>query len=154
MKKQKSKFRFNVVDVIVIVIVIALVGILYFEFFAPREEVLSKEVKIQYVIGIDSLDKEYIDEVVESRGGRICDKFSGEDIGEVLSVVTCPASFVPLNADAYDYYNVLIKVEANAREAEGFFEVSGTEIKSGQPIYFTTSLFTGVGYCTSFQVVE
>lgn len=187
MKKQKSKFRFNVVDAIVIAIIAVLACFLYFKFFTPREETLSNDVKIQYVLGINSLDKEFIDEIYESQGGRIFDKFSGEDIGEVLSVVKSPASFQSLNMETgedvyeyypaindpddtgieyvdeeseyekeliYDYYNVLIKVEADAQEEEGFFTVSGTEIKSGRAVYFTTSSYTGMGYCTSFQVVE
>lgn len=187
MRKQKSKYYFNIVDVIVIAIVVALLCFLCFKFFAPREEVLTDEVKIQYVLGINTLDKELLDEVVESRGSRIIDKLSGEDIGEILSVVRLPASYEQLNVETgeeiyeyypeinnpddtgveyvdeeseyekeplYDYYNVLIKVEAYAREEEGFFDVSGTQIKSGRAIYFTTSSFTGMGCCTSFEVVE
>lgn len=88
-KQQKSKYRFNIVDVLLILVVVAIVFVVYY-FVAGRSENGSQsENTIRYTIELKTVDKDYLDNITV--GDKVIETIRNRTVGKVVDVEIEPS---------------------------------------------------------------
>ena len=139
MKKQKSTYRFNFVDVLVILLLIGVVGGVYY-FISGKNSTNSgfgsaDKKKVEYVIEVKTLDKEYVDNI--SVGDKMYETVKHGFIGTVKSVEISPAWTITTNdvtgETGIAYYPVINPREEDLvpEESESTEAVEDTEAVEG-----------------------
>lgn len=94
MKKQKSKYRFNLIDALLIVLIIAVLGAIYY-FVSGENGIFSKksnnEHKMQYVIELKTVDKDYIDNLENSINKEVVETIRNGVIGKLVGIEVEPS---------------------------------------------------------------
>ena len=181
MIKQKSKFRFNFIDVLLIVLIVLIIGIAYY-FLSGKNNAINKSKSldlndgsvVQYVVELNEIDKDFIKYI--NVGDVVFDTYTETNIGEIVNVTVAPAwktttnletgetkktEYPVLNPDAeseadfmYDYYNVRVTIQADMEYTGSSYAVNDYSVVVGSLIDFQLNDFAGQGYCISFDVIN
>ncbi len=94
MKKQKSKYRFNLIDALLIVLIVAVLGAIYY-FVSGNNGLFSGKStnvhKMQYVVELKTVDKDYIDNIENSVNKEVVETIRNGVIGKLVDVSVEPA---------------------------------------------------------------
>ena len=153
MKKQKSKYRFNLIDVVLIVLIIAVLGGIYY-FVSGNDGIFSRksdenEHKMRYVVELKTVDKDYIDNIENSLNKDVIETIRNGVIGKLVGVDVSPAWTVTTNIQTGEmkksYYpainrpDVIVEqeesVEDNLTEEEIGETVTDEISEEEEPIY-------------------
>lgn len=99
MKKQKSTYRFNFVDVLLILLVVGVIGGVYY-FISGKNSTNAgfgnaAKQKVEYVIEIKTLDKDFVDKI--NVGDKVYETVKHGFIGTVKDIEIAPAWSITTN---------------------------------------------------------
>ena len=99
MKKQRSTYRFNLIDVFVILLIIGVIGGVYYFVSGKNSTKIgfgsADKKKVEYVIEIKTLDKDFVDKI--NVGDKVYETVKHGFIGNVKNVEISPAWAVTTN---------------------------------------------------------
>ncbi len=135
---EKTKHRFNFIDVLIIVAILATAAILVKIFIVDdKSEVQNKNAQIQYVIRTDMLSEEMTDNV--AIGDVVFDYSSGKEIGYVTACDARGATYTGTSSDGTPVVSEIvgkkvlyITVEASATVYDDGYLVGGVSVRVGE----------------------
>ncbi len=133
---EKTKHRFNFIDVLIIIAILALSAVLVKIFIIDEQnEVREKNAQIQYVLCTDSLSEEMSDNV--TIGDSVFDYSSGKEIGKVTACDVRNATYTGTSADGTPVISEIvgkkvlyITVETTATVYDDGYLVGGVPIRA------------------------
>ncbi len=140
-KQQKSKYRFNIIDVLLILVLIAVIGVIYY-FVAGRDDKASQGEKIiNYTIELKTVDKDYLDSI--QIGDKVIETVRNRTIGKVVDVEYGPSWAVTTNTETgemiksyYPAINLPLQEEPGDEEqGEQGALLEEEEISEIEPVY-------------------
>ena len=93
-KQQKSKYRFNIIDVLLIVVALAVAAVAYY-FISDKASGGGKDNTIRYTVELKDVDKNYIDSILE--GDTVIETVRNRTVGKIVDVEVTPAWIITTN---------------------------------------------------------
>lgn len=101
MEKQKSKYRFNIIDVLLIVLILGVLGGIYYFVSGDGGAFLKGAIKdthdVRYVIELKTVDKDYVDNILI--GDNVTETIRSGNIGRIVDVEVSPAWAITTNLE-------------------------------------------------------
>lgn len=101
MEKQKSKYRFNIIDVLLIVLILGVLGGIYYFVSGDGGAFLKGAIKdthdVRYVIELKTVDKDYVDNILI--GDNVTETIRSGNIGRIVDVEVSPAWAITTNVE-------------------------------------------------------
>lgn len=160
--QQKGKFGF--MDALILVLVLVLVAaVVYLLLWQGGNVFGGKETHtVEYTVKITAVRDEYRKVIVP---GAVVYNSAKDDVvlGTIVSVVAENTRLLDDEVDengnpvVYTYEDVFdlyitVRSDDATINGEGFCDVAGTRLLVGSEIYFSSGLFSRVGYCTAYNV--
>ena len=139
MKNDKKKIKLNAIDVIAVFLIIAALTATAVFFFMGKGLFTSNTEDVEYVITIDYLPTDFINNI--SVGTEIFDSDTSFSLGVV--------SNIELSVITEQYSSMKLFVSASAQEEHGVLYINGLSLKSGSQISFRTPDLMYDGVCTT-----
>ncbi len=159
MNRTERKVRFGLTDAVIILLVLACVALAVWYFAADSLFDGGDDVKATYVVRFTDVRIEMISHI--KVGDSAYDGVYGNYIGKVSDVsieqhteqVLNKSTGEPVNAVKSGYFNVYVKISADAKYKDNTYYLADTELRVGESMYVNLPDFSGAGYCTEFSVV-
>lgn len=143
-KQEKIKGKFNIIDLLAILLVVAVVIGLAVRFSSSVTTAVKSDEEFVYTIKVEGVRKYTVDAL--EKGGKVTDKKSTMDLGEILSVETEPAEQQVERADGKitkttlpDRYTAIVTVRTRGKESENsYITADSNELSVGR----VTDLYT------------
>ncbi|MBQ3123800.1 MAG: DUF4330 domain-containing protein [Clostridia bacterium] len=140
----KIKGKFNVIDLLAIILVIAVAVGIVVRFKSTITTAVRSDEGFVYTVKVSGV-KSYTVDALEKKG-KVTDKKSGLDLGEITDVVAEPASTQTERADGKivmseqpERYNVTVTIKTRGKEAENsYITADSNELSVGR----TTDIYT------------
>lgn len=137
-KQGKIKGKFNIIDLLAILLVIAVVIGLAVRFSSSVTTAVKSDEEFVYTIKVEGVRQYTIDAL--KKGGKVTDKKSTMDLGEILSVETEPAEQQVERADGKitrtslpDRYTAIVTVQTRGKESENsYITADSNELSVGR----------------------
>ncbi len=94
-KQQKSKYRFNIIDVLLILVLAAVAAVIYYFVSARVASGAESDKKIQYTVEVRTVDKDYVDNI--ELGNTVIETVRNRTIGTVVGVDVGPSWQITTN---------------------------------------------------------
>lgn len=156
---ERTKHRFNFIDVIIILVLLITAALLIKIFIIDdTSDVQAKKATIQYVVCTDALSEELSDNV--SVGDTVYDFSSGKEIGKVTACDIRNAthtgtsqSGAPVVSEIVGSKLLYITVEAAATVYEDGYSVGTVGVSVGNEMCFMLPKLYCTGMCISVEVI-
>ena len=167
MSMEKTKMKFNVIDIIVLLLVLLMVaGLVWFFFFRTSTTTVDKQVDVEYTIIIKSIDKDYI------KNFKNNDEIKNSSTGNVFGTITkIEAKSVEVVTDSYhtdengnniantttheEFKDVFITIKGKAFVSEqGIYLVDGNKLLTGTKLNIKDNAYAHEAYVISFSAVK
>ncbi len=143
-KDGKIKGKFNVIDLLAIILVIAVAVGIAVRFKSTITTAVKSDEGFVYTVKVSGV-KSYTVDALEKKG-KLTDKKSEIDLGEIIDVVTEPSSTQTERADGKivmapqpERYNVIVTIKTRGKEAENsYITADSNELSVGR----TTDIYT------------
>ncbi len=160
--RERKRRKFNLIDFLLILIILAAIAALVYVFlpFSAIKNITSDTSRnIQYVIEIQGVDEEFLENISENN--IVLDSVSKSNIGTVIAVdySTQHTRFelqenddgnIGVLSPVTGKYNVIVTISANAYFSEGNgYTVNGTRIAVGEKINARFPSYVCESYCIS-----
>lgn len=134
----KIKGKFNIIDLLAIILVIAVAVGIVVRFKSTVTTAVKSDEEFVYTIKVSGV-KSYTVEALEKKG-KITDKKSEIDLGEITEVVSEPCTTEAERADGKivkaeqpERYNVTVKIKTRGKEAENsYITADSNELSVGR----------------------
>lgn len=155
----KTKHRFNFIDVLIILTVVAVAAVLVKLYvFDGKSDVQTKNASIQYVVCTDMISEELSDNVTV--GDTVFDYSSGKEIGKVIACDIRNAthtgtsqSGTPVVSEIVGSKVLYITVEATATVYDDGYYVGSVPVSVGNSFKFMLPKLYCTGKCISVEVI-
>ncbi len=143
-KDGKIKGKFNVIDILAIILIIVVAVGIIVRFKSTITTAVKSDEGFVYTVKVSGV-KDYTVEALKKKG-KVTDKKSGMDLGEIVDVVVEPASTQVerangkiVNAQQPERYTVNVTIKTRGKEAENsYITADSNELSVGR----TTDLYT------------
>ncbi len=143
-KDGKIKGKFNIIDALAIILVIVVAVGIVVRFKSTITTAVKSDEGFVYTVKVSGV-KDYTVAALEKKG-KVTDKKSELDLGEITDVVTEPSATQReradgkiINAEEPERYNVIVTVKTRGKEAENsYITADSNELSVGR----TVDLFT------------
>ena len=149
-KNDKTKVRFNIIDLLIILMILSLAVGGYYKFFVKNKQLSQQEQQIEYQIMVSEVRQPTID--AYQNGQQVQDLKSNVLLGTIISKeVSSSKQAVPTSdgrlvlSEIPGKYDLLLSVRASAVVTDNNIMVSNKEVKIGQKTDFKTSRAASVG---------
>lgn len=138
--KMKTKGKFNIIDVLAIVLVVVVALGLVVRFKSNVTTAVKSDEEFVYTVKVSGV-KEYTVKALTEKG-KVTDKKSEMDLGEITDVKSSPAKVQSERADGKyvwaelpDRYDVTLTVKTRGKEAENsYITADSNELSVGRTI--------------------
>ena len=143
-KDGKIKGKFNIIDLLAIVLVVAVVAGIILRFGSNITTAVRSREEFIYTIKVESV-RDYTVKALE-KGGKVTDKNSNLDLGEILEVTSEPAKKQEecadgriVNAVQPERYTAFVKIKTYGKVSDNsYITADSNELSVGR----TTDLYT------------
>lgn len=143
-KQGKIKGKFNIIDLLAILLVVAVVIGLAVRFGSSVTTAVKSDEEFVYTIKVEGVRQYTIDAL--EKGGKVTDKNSTMDLGEITDVAVEPATQQVERADGKitkaslpDRYTAIVTVKTRGKESENsYITADSNELSVGR----TTDLYS------------
>lgn len=159
-KDGKIKGKFNVIDLLVIILVIAVIGGIFWRFGSSITTAVRSEEEFVYKIQVEGVKSYTVDAL--KKGGKVTDKNSNIDLGEILDVTVEPAKKQEecadgriVNALQPERYTATVTVKTHGKESDNsYITADSNELSVGRKSDFYTKYVHTTGNIMSVEKVE
>ena len=143
-KDGKIKGKFNIIDLLAIILVIAVAVGIVVRFKSTVTTAVKSDEGFIYTVKVSGV-KDYTVDALEKKG-KVTDKKSEIDLGEITDVITEPAATQReradgkiVNAEQPERYDVIVTIKTRGKEAENsYITADSNELSVGR----TTDIYT------------
>ena len=125
-KDGKIKGKFNIIDALVVILVIVVAVGIVVRFKSTITTAVKSDERFVYTVKVSGVKSYTVDALKEK--GKVTDKKSELDLGEITDVVAEPASTQTERADGKivmseqpERYNVIVTIKTRGKEAENSY---------------------------------
>ena len=137
-KDGKIKGKFNIIDVLVILLLIAVVIGIAVRFGSSVTTAVKSDEEFEYVVKVESVRQYTVDAL--NKKGKITDKKSELDLGEIVSVETEPAKFLSeksngemVYASQPDRFTAYVTIKTQGKESDNsYITADSNELSVGR----------------------
>ena len=122
-KDGKIKGKFNIIDILAIVLVLVVIVGIIWRFGSSVTTAVQSDSEFTYVVKVEGV-RDYTIKALE-KGGRVTDKNSTMDLGEIVDVAVMPATTVSETADGNvistelpGRYSAMITIKTYGKESD------------------------------------
>lgn len=159
-EKGKIGGKVSIVDLFVILLVIVVVLGIFMRFGSKITTAVKSSERFEFVVKVDNVRQYTIDAL--QKKGKITDKKSNLDLGEIKDVKVIPTEFQSTTAsgeivvtDLPDRYTCLVTIEAKGKESEdGYIMDDTTELSVGRNIDLYSKYVKTSGDIMSVEVLK
>ncbi len=159
-KKGKLGGKVSIIDILILVIILAVIVGIGVRYGTKITGAVTSEKEFEYVIKIDGI-RDYTVKALDKKG-RVTDKRSEKNIGEILEVVTengtkesVLADGTVKYADYPGYYTSYVKVKATGKESDDNYVLDdATELSVGRTVDFYSKYVKTSGVIMSVEVIK
>ena len=143
-KDGKIKGKFNIIDILAIVLVLVVIVGIIWRFGSSVTTAVQSDSEFTYVVKVEGV-RDYTIKALE-KGGRVTDKNSTMDLGEIVDVAVMPATTVSETADGNvistelpDRYSAMVTIKTFGKESDNsYIAADSNELSVGR----TTNIFS------------
>lgn len=159
-KNGKIKGKFNVIDILAIVLVLAVVLGIAVRFKSSVTTAVKSNENFEYTVRVSGVKQYTVDALMKK--GRVTDKKSEKDLGEIVDVVTEPAATQTeradgkiVNAKMPERYDVRLTIKTYGKEAENsYITADSNELSVGRMTDIYTKYVHTTGKIMSVEKIE
>lgn len=159
-KNGKIAGKISIIDIFVVVLVIAVIAGIAVRYGSKITTAVRSSEKFEYTMRIESVRKYTVDAL--NRKGRITDKKSEKDLGNIIDVRYEPASLQSTTADGRvirpelpDRYTCYVTIQAVGRESDDNYILDdSTELSVGRTVDIYSKYVKTTGIIESVKVIE
>ena len=159
-KDGKIKGKFNIIDLLAIILVVAVAAGLVVRFRSTVTTAVKSDESFVYTVKVSGV-KNYTVEALEKKG-KVTDKKSELDLGEITEVVAEPCSTEAERADGKivmaeqpERYNVTVTIKTRGKEAENsYITADSNELSVGRMTEIFTKYVHTSGKIMSVEKIE
>ncbi len=159
-KNGKIAGKISIVDILVIFLIIVVAAGIAARYGSSITDSVKSEKQFEYVIKVEGV-REYTVRALEKMG-KITDKKSEKDLGEIIDVTTEPATMQSttvngeiVNAEVPERYACYVKIRAKGKEsADNYILADSTELSVGGTTDLYSKYVKTSGTIKSVTVVE
>lgn len=159
-KDGKIKGKFNIIDLLAIILVVAVAVGLVVRFKSTVTTAVKSDEGFVYTVKVTGV-KNYTVEALEKKG-KVTDKKSEMDLGEITEVVAEPCTTEAeradgkiVNAEQPERYNVTVTIKTRGKEAENsYITADSNELSVGRNTDIYTKYVHTTGKIMSVEKVE
>ena len=137
-KDGKIKGKFNIIDILVILLIIAVVAGIVVRFGSSVTTAVKSDEEFEYVVKVESVRQYTVDAL--NKKGKITDKKSEIDLGEIISVETEPSKFLSeksngemVYASQPDRFTAYITIKTKGKESDNsYITADSNELSVGR----------------------
>ena len=122
----KIKGKFNIIDVLVIILVIVAIAGIVIRFSSKITDSVKSDATFVYTVKVSSVRNYTIDAL--QKKGKVTNKKSDMDVGEIIDVVIAPSETQSERADGKivyseqpDRYDATVTIKAHGQEASNSY---------------------------------
>ena len=143
-KDGKSKGKFNIIDVLAVILVIAVILGLAVRFKSSVTTAVKSDEEFIYTVRVEGVRDYTIDAL--KKGGKLTDKKSEKDLGEIVSVEEEPSKVQSERADGKivladqpDRYTAIVTIKTRGKESDNsYITADSNELSVGR----TTEIYS------------
>ena len=163
--RERTRGRFNFVDVLIIVMVLAIIAVIVYMRVSDKKVAVSSEKSVTYTVRLSGVNEDFLP--IIRNGETVYDSSTGKSVGTITSVRSEKTKYIgkTITSDTlgnryiniseddnlYDVY-VTINVIADV-DRRGIAYAGKNKILVGSRIYFRCGTFAGTSFCTEFNIV-
>lgn len=159
-KQGKIKGKFNIIDILVILLIIAMIIGIAVRFKSSVTTAVKSDVDLEYVVKIESI-KECSVNALEKMG-KVTDKKSNLDLGEVVNVDYEPTKYQSTTADGKivlseqpERYTVYLTIRTKGKESDNSYVLADSnELSVGSTAQIFTKYIDTTGKVVSIKKIE
>lgn len=159
-KNGKIGGKISIIDIAVILLVIVIAAGIAMRYGSSITAAVKSDKLFEYTVRVPSV-RSYTVAALEKKG-KITDKRSEQDLGEITEVKTVDAEFQSTTADGNivettlpDRYTCLVTIQARGKESEdGYIMNDTTELSVGRSVDIYSKYVKTSGEIMSVKVVE
>ena len=159
-KDGKIKEKFNIIDLLAIILVIAVAVGIVVRFKSTITTAVKSDESFVYTVKVSGV-KDYTVDALEKKG-KVTDKKSEIDLGEITDVVAEPCTTQAERADGKivdaqqpERYNVTVKIKTHGKEAENsYITADSNELSVGRMTEIYTKFVHTSGKIMSVEKTE
>ena len=159
-KNGKIAGKISIIDILVIVLIIAVIVGIAARYGSKITAAVRSSEKFEYTMRIESVRKYTVDAL--ERKGRITDKKSEKDLGNIVDVNYKPAKMQSTTANGRvvkpelpDRYTCYVTIQAVGRESDDNYVLDdSTELSVGRTVELYSKYVKTSGIIESVKVIE
>ncbi len=137
-KNGKIKGKFNIIDILAIMLVVVVIAGIVWRFGSQVTTAVQSDSEFIYTVRVEGV-RDYTIKALE-KGGKITDKNSTMDLGEIVSVKTAPAEITTERADGTvvksempDRYTAMVTIKTFGKESDNsYIAADSNELSVGR----------------------
>lgn len=137
-KDGKIKGKFNIIDIFAIVLVLVVIAGIVWRFGSSVTTAVQSDSEFMYTVRVEGV-RDYTVKALE-KGGKITDKNSTMDLGEIVDVEVSPSFVTRERADGTivksnmpERYNVLVEIRTYGKESDNsYIAADSNELSVGR----------------------
>ncbi len=143
-KDGKIKGKFNIIDILAIVLVLVVIVGIVWRFGSSVTTAVKSDSEFTYVVKVEGV-RDYTIKALE-KGGRVTDKNSTMDLGEIVDVSVMPATTISetatgnvISTELPDRYSAMVTIKTYGKESDNsYIAADSNELSVGR----TTNIFS------------
>lgn len=143
-KNGKIKGKFNIIDLLVIILIVAVIAGIVVRYGSSVTTAVKSDEEFEYVVKVESVRKFTIDAL--EKKGKVTDKKSTLDLGEIVSVEYEPTKYQSTTANGKiifaeqpDRYTAYVTIKTRGKESDNsYITADSNELSVGR----TTEIFS------------
>ena len=143
-KDGKINGKFNIIDILAIVLVLVVIVGIVWRFGSSVTTAVKSDSEFTYVVKVEGV-RDYTIKALE-KGGRVTDKNSTMDLGEIVDVAVMPATTISetatgnvISTELPGRYSAMITIKTYGKESDNsYIAADSNELSVGR----TTNIFS------------
>lgn len=159
-KNGKIGGKISIVDILVVLLVIAVIAGIALRYGSRITDAVKSDRQFEYVLEVENVRQYTVDAL--QKKGKVTDKKSEKDLGEITDVKIEEASFQSTTASGEikksklpERYTCLVTIKANGKESEdNYILADSTELSVGRNIDLYSKYVKTTGNIKSVRVAD
>ena len=159
-KNGKIKGKVSIIDILVVLLIIAVIVGIAARYGSRITSSVKSDKQFEYVLKIENVRKYTVD-ALEKRG-RVTNKKSEKDLGEIVNVETIPGTLQSTTAsgeikfsDLPERYTCMVTIRATGKESDdNYIMEDSTELSVGRNTELYSKYVKTSGNITSVKVID